>query len=81
MFPPCVDSGFECTIGVTGSDAVFFILGVNNLVRDPVLGKKDLCRGDDEPTRARMAAFSTSEFVFFILKLNLGRRHFKDDLP
>lgn len=81
VFPPCVDSGFECAIGVTGRDDVFFILGVNSFVRDTVLGIKNFCRGDGVPPRARMAAFSISEFLFLSLKLSLGRRLFKDALP
>lgn len=80
--PPCIDSGFECAIGVTGNDADVFDFSVKSLVKDNVLGILVFSLDPDgEPPRARVTAFSISEVVFRNLKLNLGRRLLMDDLP
>ena len=76
-----MDSGFECAVGVLGKDDVFFILGVKSFERENVLKMRGFSRiSADEPPSAKMAAFSTSKLVLRCLKLNFGRRLFKDDL-
>ena len=81
LVPPCADSGFEWMMGVTGSDEVLFILGVKIFERDKDLDIEGFsCAPFDEPSRARLATFSTSEELLWI-KLNLGKRLLIDDLP
>lgn len=59
MFPPCVDSGVDCAIGVTGNDDVlFFALGAKSIVKDKFLGNAGLsCRSIGELSNARSTAF------------------------
>lgn len=67
--------------GVTGSDEVLFILGVNSFVRDKDLEIEGFsCAPFDEPSRARLATFSMSEELLW-MKLNLGNRLLIDDFP
>lgn len=75
MFPPCVDSGSEWAIGVTGKDDVFFPPGVIKFLRENVLGIRGFFGATvDEPSSARKTAFSISELVLRILKLSFGRK-------
>lgn len=77
--PPCMDSGFECVVGVEGKDDVFFTLGVKSFAKE--LEKRGFsCISADARPSAKMVSFSISEFGLRCLKLNLGRRLFKDDL-
>lgn len=62
-----------------GKDELLFILGVKSFVREDVLRPKDFSIGDSP--KARIAAFSISELAVRNLKLNFGRRLFRDDLP
>lgn len=79
--PPCVDSGFECKIGVTGRDDVLFILGVSSFVRDSDLEIVGFSRGPVvDPSEVELSAFSTSEEPRY-LKLSFGKRPLIDDLP
>lgn len=76
-----MDSGFECAIGEPGNDEVFLALGVKIFERENVLGIRGFpCISADEPPSAKIAAFSISKLVFRNLKLNFGRRLFKDGL-
>lgn len=82
MLPPHADSELEFAIGVTGSEDVLFILGLNIFVRDNVLEIEGFSRGIvDEMSGAKLAVFSTSKVEIRDLKLSLGKRLFKDDLP
>lgn len=69
---PLEDSGFGCSIGVTGKDEVLFTRGVNNLEND-----QDL---DMDTFSSDKAAFSVSVFVLRNLKLSFGKRFLMDDL-
>ena len=81
MLPECADSGFECAIGVTGSDDVLFTLGVNIFESEYDLGIEGFsCIPVDGASEARLEAFSISEEVRY-MKLNFGRRLLMDDLP
>lgn len=81
MLLPQTISGFERVRGVTGSDDAFFIVGVNNFVREKDLGIRGLSHDPvDEAPRERIAAFSTSEVEPRNLKLTRGRRLLMDGL-
>lgn len=81
LVPPCADSGLEWMMGVTGSDEVLLILGVNIFERDKDLDIEGFsCAPFDGTSRARLATFSMSEELLWI-KLNLGKRLLIDDLP
>lgn len=79
--PPRADSALEFAIGVTGSDDVCFILGVKIPVSDNDLEIEGFFRGIDEASGAGVAAFSISKVEIRDLKLSLGNKLFKDDLP
>lgn len=79
--PPCADSGCERAIGVTGKDDVLLIRGVNSFVRDNDLEMEGFSLAPvDDPSEARLEAFSISEELRY-LKLSFGKRAFIDDLP
>lgn len=79
--PLPAESRLDCAIGVTGSDDVLFILGVNIFVSDSDLDIKGLSLGvAHEVSAAWLAAFSTSKLVFRYLKFSFGKKPFMDDL-
>lgn len=77
-FPPCIDSGFEWAIGLTGKeDDAVFIFDVNSFVRDNVLkiGRFSHIPAGESPS-CITAAFSMSKVLLWHLKLSFGRRVF-----
>lgn len=81
MLPPRADSALEFATGVTGSDDVCFILGVKIFVSENDLEIEGFSRSIDEACGGGMAAFSISKVEIRDLKLSLGNKLFKDDLP
>lgn len=82
ILPPCIDSGFEWAIGVTGKDDVLVVRSVKSFVRDNVLEMNGFCFvvSDEPPCASMAAAFSISKVLFRYLKLNFGSKLLMFDL-
>lgn len=79
--PSRTESGFECTIGVTGKDVVLFMRGVKIFVGDHDLNMDGLsCILVVDKPESRLPAFSISELELQYLKLSFGSKFLMDGL-